>query len=405
MTPRKILIITNRIPYPLNDGGNMAMSAMINGYHEAGWSVMLLAMNTSRHYVPLTELNGVFDHLYSFQSVDINNDVRFTKILSNLIFSSEPEHAERFYHTSFNDKLIEALTSFRPDVVQFESVYLATYLPAVHEYSCAITVLRIHNIEYQIWMGLASREKNVIRKWYLDSLTVRVRNFEREAWKAFDLLLPITEKDANLIVRLEDTKALIVAPFGIDREKIVSSENEKWVGYHIGAMDWLANSQVIKWFLKKAWPRIHKALPEFEFFFAGRNMPDEFTKMHLAGVHCIPDVADANAFIADKKILIVPLWSSGGIRVKILEAMAAGKVVITTRQGIKGITAMPGEHYLAADNTDQFVQTVKWCIGNKTEAARIGQKAQQLIREKYVQSDIMKNIVNELTMMLRDMDN
>lgn len=400
MSQRKILIITNRIPFPLNDGGNLAMNAMINGYQEAGWSVFLLAMNTSRHFVPDNEITSVFSHLHGFRTVSVNNDVKLTKIIRNFLLSNEPEHAERFYSPVFLEQLLSVLDDFKPDVVQFESVFLATYLAAVMEHSGALTVLRIHNIEYQIWMGLARQEKNMIKRWYLENLTVRVRNFEREAWKAFDLLLPITEKDANQITLLEDTKALVVAPFGIDPSGIASSANEKWCGYHIGAMDWMANKEGVRWFLKRAWPRIHKAVPDFEFYFAGRNMPEEFCKMHVSGVHCVAEVPDAQAFISDKKILIVPLWSSGGIRVKILEAMAAGKVVITTKQGIKGIDARSGEHYIAANNSEQFVHAIKWCMEHKKEAERLCENARALIREKYDQKFIMSTIATELDILL-----
>src|ERR1019366_6531487 len=129
----------------------------------------------------------------------------------------------------------------------------------------------------------------------------------------------------------------------------------------------------------KAWKRVHRAAPKFEFYFAGRNMPAEFKRIKMSGVYCLDEVPDAADFIADKKILIVPLWSGGGIRVKILEAMAAGKVVITTRKGIKGIEVKPGDHYLLANNSEEFAKAVKWCMENKEVAERMAQNARKVI--------------------------
>jgi glycosyltransferase involved in cell wall biosynthesis len=129
-------------------------------------------------------------------------------------------------------------------------------------------------------------------------------------------------------------------------------------------------------------------------------MPEEFKKMNIAGVHCLAEVPDAESFIADKKVLIVPLWSGGGIRVKILEAMAAGKVVITTTYGIKGIEARPGVHYLLARKPDDFVRAVKWCLNNKPEATAMAHKAQELIREHYESGKVMKRIINEIELLL-----
>ncbi len=401
MAERKILIVTNRVPYPLKDGGNIARNAMIEGYHSAGWQVFLLSMNTSRHYIPHDHLDKLFTQLYRFQWVDVDNRLRWPQILSNFVFSRQPEHAVRFYSNEFRRTLVDALTTFKPDVVQVESVYLSTYLPEIRKHSAAVTVLRLHNIEYQIWQGLIKKQ-GILKKMYFSSLTERIRNFERAAWRQYDLLLPITEKDANLVNRLEPVRHMVVAPFSVDFTKIKKpAQKERWVGYHIGAMDWIANRDGIRWFLNNAWPGIHKAVPSFEFYFAGRKMPREFTDMSIDGVHCLDEVPNAEEFISDKKILIVPLWSGGGIRVKILEAMAAGKIVITTRVGIKGIEAQTGEHYLLARNAEDFATCVKWCFDNKVAAEQMAQKASMLIQEKYEQRTVMNKVLQEIDTILQ----
>jgi polysaccharide biosynthesis protein PslH len=401
MSERKILIVTNRVPYPLKDGGNLAMQAMIEGYYRSGWQVYLLAMNTSRHHVGHDQLQKLFTHLYAFEWVDIDNKLKTLDILKNYLFSTQPEHARRFYSEVFKEKLKEILTTFKPQVVQMESVYLSTYLPTVKKYSYALTVLRMHNVEYQVWQGVATKTRNHLKQLYLNSLTERIRNFERDAWKQYDLLLPITEKDSYLVTRLEDVNDMIIAPFSIDTTLIrPNPANERWVGYHIGAMDWLPNQDAINWFLSKAWPKVHSAAPKFEFYFAGRHMPKEFTRMNIPGVHCVEEVADAHQFIADKKILIVPLWSGGGVRVKILEAMAAGKIVITTSKGIKGIDAKPGEHFLLAQKPEDFARSVKWCLDNKQLAEEMAQNAYHLVKERYDYNKVIKTVIDEVELLL-----
>lgn len=401
MQQRKILIITNRVPYPLKDGGNLAMHAMIEGYYKAGWQVFLLSMNTSRHHIAHNALERLFTHLYAFEWVDVDNRLKSIDILKNFLFSKQPEHARRFLSESFREKLTGILVSFKPEVIQVESVYLTTYMPEIKRHTDALTILRLHNIEYQIWQGLAKKQRNPFKKFYFDNLTRRVRNFERDAWKQYNLLLAITEKDSYVVQRLEEMANVVVAPFGIDMQKIQpSTGKERWVGYHIGAMDWIANQSSMRWFLNHAWPLVHKALPRFEFYFAGRKMPDEFKKMHLNGVYCLDEVPSAEEFIADKKILIVPLLSGGGIRVKILEAMAAGKVVISTSTGIKGIDVKPGEHYLRVHRPEDFVKSIKWCLNNKEAAENMAQKARTLISEKYENSKVMKKIIDEIELLL-----
>ena len=401
MIPRKILILTNRVPYPLKDGGNLAMNAMIEGYQREGWNVYLLAMNTSRHHIKDEELTKIYKQLYRFDWVDVDNHLKWHSVLKNFVFSREPEHAVRFYDEAYRTKLREILADFKPDVVQIESVYLSTYLSDIHEVGNAVAVLRLHNVEYQIWQGLAGKHKNIIMQYYFGNLATRVRNFERAAWKEYDLLLPITEKDASIVNRLENVKRMIVAPFSIDTSKIKPGGNERWVGYHIGAMDWIANRAGVKWFIEKAWPQVQKAVPGFEFYFAGRKMPDEYRKLNVPGVHCLSEVASAEDFIADKKILIVPLWSGGGIRVKILEAMAASKIVITTPTGIKGIEARNGEHYLQARKPEDFAKVIKWCMDNKELAEKMGANARALIEEKYEQHKVMRDVTDEVEGLLK----
>src|SRR4051812_8286962 len=112
MAQRKILIITNRVPYPLKDGGNLAMNAMIEGYHKSGWQVALLAMNTSRHFIKPEQLEKLFTHLHSFNWVDIDNTLKWTDILRNFFFGKEPEHAQRFYSEDFKAELKDILVAF-----------------------------------------------------------------------------------------------------------------------------------------------------------------------------------------------------------------------------------------------------------------------------------------------------
>ncbi len=400
MHQKRILFLTNRVPYPLKDGGNLAMRTMIDGYIAAGWKVFLLTMNTTRHTVAESVIEKEFAYLDGCVSVSVDNRITLKRMFVNHFFSREPEHVSRFYTQEYADKLEEVLQQFKPDVIQVESVYLTSYLPRIRGLSNAVLVLRMHNVEYQIWQGMAGKTKNVLKAAYLERLAERIRNYERNAWHDYDLLLTITERDAGLVYRLEDSANLIVAPFGINTSGISMADNEQWVGYHIGAMDWLPNQQGMRWFLHKVWPGIRKMCPTFQFHFAGRGMSADFMNTKLKGVHCEGEVEDADKFINDKKILIVPLLSGGGIRVKILEAMARGKVVITTSKGIKGIEAKPDEHYLRAGSPDEFAKCVKWCLENKAKAEKLAENARQLILEKYEQDTVMQQVIAALDPLL-----
>ncbi|HRO41700.1 MAG TPA: glycosyltransferase [Flavipsychrobacter sp.] len=396
MATHRILIITNRVPYPLNDGGSIAMYAMIEGYHKLGWEVLLFSMNTSRHYVGLESLPEFYTQI-KFQTFDINTDVKVVPTLMNFFLSRKPNHADRFYEKGFASKLEKIIDDFEPEIIQLESVYLATYLPVIKEATKAKIAIRLHNIEYQIWERLAN-EATSFRKFYLRDLCSRIKKFELNAWQSADVLIAITETDAALVKNLVSGKEIITVPFGINTKSIKPSQQpEKWIGYHIGAMDWMPNVEAITWFLENVWSDLHKELPDFEFHFAGRNMPGSFEKYERDGVTCSGEVADASAFIADKKMLLVPLRSGGGIRVKILEALTAGKLVISTSIGMQGIDgAVPGKHFLLAEEKADFIRQIKWAVNKKDQAQQIANAGSVLVQREYDQESIMRKLTKRM---------
>jgi len=400
MIKRRILIINNRVSYPLNDGGNLAVHAMIEGYKKAGWEVAVLAMNTTRHHVAESVLKNLYTDIHSFETVDVDNSIRPLPMLKNFLLTSEPHHVKRFQSASFAQKLEKALRDFDPHVVQVESIYLTGYVNLIREVCNAKVVLRLHNIENHIWQRFALEKKN-LQQFYFNNLAKRVRHFEHSAWDKYDLLLPITAKDANVVKRHVDQDKIYVVPYGIDTSKIHSCADEKWEGYHIGAMDWVPNSEAIKWFLNKVWPYVHNLAPDFKFYFAGRNMPSSFRHLHIPNVICAGEVPDANAFIADKKILILPLRSGGGIRIKALEAMAAGKIVISTDQGMQGIDAVAGEHYIAANEPKEFAKAINWCRIYRKESQEIAENGAGLVRSKYDINLIMEGLVSKMNELLQ----
>ncbi len=393
MAARRILILTNRIPYPLNDGGNLAMHAMIENYRSAGWEVALLAMNTSRHWVDKATLDSIYTNIHSFETVEIDNEINSAGVLKNLLFSSKPNHAERFYHKAYEQKLLQTIDKFEPDIIQLESVFLTTYLPAVKKASKAFKILRMHNVEHQIWERLAAETGNLVKKAYLKNLAARVKQFEQDAWQTFDLLLPITQVDASVVAATGITVPCHVTPFGIDTAEVATTYfTGKLNTYHIGAMDWLPNAEGIKWFLTSIWPAVHKQHPDAAFYYAGRNMPASFMQWQLDGAHCVGEVPDADAFIADKQVLIVPLQAGGGIRIKVLEAMAAGKLVISTAVGMQGIEATSGTEYIAADTIADFIAALGKIYDNPAIAGRIAINASKLVKEKYDAGIIAANL-------------
>src|SRR5690606_30228937 len=139
--------------------------------------------------------------------------------------------------------------------------------------------------------------KNPLKKAYLKNLAGRIERYEEEWWPQYDLLLPITDSDAQVIQERLSKQPMLTAPFGINTANIPVKKKEYWHGYHIGAMDWLPNQEAVRWFVKEVWPELRIQVPDFSFYYAGRNMPDEFYHYATMGVHCEGEVDNAQEFI------------------------------------------------------------------------------------------------------------
>ncbi|MES2480036.1 MAG: glycosyltransferase family 4 protein [Bacteroidota bacterium] len=390
-----ILIVCNRVPFPLKDGGALAMFAMINGWHKLGWQVHVLTMNTSRHRISADQLPELFRQIESFEMVDVDTEIRLIPTLKNFIFSKKPQHAERFYFKHFEEKLMDAIKKINPQVIQLESIYLQEYSTAIHNHSEALLIQRLHNIEAELWQRLAEETNNIFKQFYLRNLSKRIGNYEKSVWDNCDALIAITNADESYIRNTDCSTKMVTIPFGIELSDIQETTDVPGCEtYHIGAMDWQPNIEAMEWMRDEIVPAILKQIPKFSFQFAGRNMPDAFKQNKEESFFCAGEVKDAAAFMEDKKVLIVPLRSGSGIRIKTLEAMAAGKIVISTSVGIQGIEALDKIHFLKVDTAAEFASAIDWCMHNRQAALTIAANAQQLISEKYNQNVLMKRLAD-----------
>lgn len=392
MNRNAVLIVCNRVPYPLKDGGALAMYAMIEGWHQLGKEVHVLAMNTSRHRVQVAGLPPLFRSIASFTMTETDNDIRWSRVLKNLFLSDKPEHAQRFYNAAFAADLLRLCEKVQPAIVQLESIYLHEYVPAVRAQFPEIRVIqRLHNIEGEIWSRLAAQTQNPWKRAYLKNLSERITRYEERVWRESDLLLPITGKDASVIHASAVHTPQCVIPYGMQvSESGFSFPEEGLQAYHIGAMDWKPNEAAMDWMQQEIVPAVLRVLPAFRFSFAGRNMPERFLSARADSFCCYGEVPDAAAFIADKQILIVPLRSGSGLRVKTLEAMAAGKLVVSTSVGIQGIDALEDIHFLRADTAAEFAEKIAWAYAHPRHAMKIARNAFELVKAHHHGPELMK---------------
>lgn len=390
----QVLLLTNRIPYPLHDGGNLAVHQMMTSLIEAGVSVSLLSMNTSKHFVNIEQLPKIYEQLSIFEHVFIDNAVTKIGAFKNL-FTNKSYNIDRFISSAFNDRLLSILSNHSFDIIQFEGLFVTPYLSTIRAHSKAKIIYRQHNVEYIIWERLAQQSTQLIKKSYLKLLASRMKSYELSMLNKYDALLAISNTDAEQYESLGCKLPMYTYGYGLkaDQYPFCPLITTPLSIYHIGAMDWLPNQEGIDWFLQKVWSKVIEQKEDIQLFLAGRNMPDSYFAYQNEQTHIVGEVPDAVAFEEDKSILIVPILSGGGIRIKILQAMAMGKTVITTSIGLQGINAVHNQHLIVADTATEFINALLSLPKNPTQILEIGKAAKQLMSTVYEEKDMTKRLL------------
>lgn len=358
---------------------------LTRGFSLLGHQVTILAMNTVKHNITLVEIPESVKELAEFKLVNVAARISPVSALLNLVFSNKPYNATRFISDTFAQELKKILQENEFDVVQIEGLYVCPYIPVIRANSKAKIIYRAHNIEHEIWSRTAIMAHG-FEKYYLRNMSKRIKKFEIQTLNKYDLLVPITGRDEAILDKLGNKKPSHVSQTGIDSSVLIpNSKNLKHPTlFHIGSLEWSPNQEGLIWFFENCWDAIRERYPDLQFYVAGRNAPPWFQKLlNLPNVVFKGEVADAYEFINSKSIMVVPLFSGSGMRIKIIEGMALGKPIVTTPVGTEGISTTSGENIIVVTNVEGFVQSISDLIENREYFDKISKNAIEYIHENF----------------------
>jgi len=374
----KILQLCHKPPMPAVDGGCIAMNNITQGLIAAGHKVKIITIFTHKHnffpenmskeYLDNTEIEGVY----------VDTRLNIVDAYSS-IMTSDSYHVDRFFSTDFDIKLTRVLKQENFDIVHLESLFMTPYIGTIRRLSKAKIVLRSHNLEFVIWEKIAKGTSNIFKKLYILYLSRKLRNYELKLLNEVSGVATISEEDKKRFIGLGTLKPITTIPFGIDLHDYHSKVNEmpELALFHLGAMDWSPNLEGIQWFLKEVWPRVVSSRPNLKLYLAGRSMPADFVTGRWINVEVLGEVEDSKEFISSKAVMIVPLLSAGGIRVKIIEGLALGKAILSTSIGAEGIDSVNGEQLLIADTANEWVRSIDRIFEDKDLIKQLGERGKR----------------------------
>ncbi len=392
----KILQLCKKFPFPLRDGESLAVTYLAKALDQMGCEVTLLAMNTTKHPVDVSQIRNQLPHYHSVHHTILDNEVKPLHAFLNL-FSSDSYNISRFDNADFSLKLKALLSEGSYDIVQLESLYLAPYIGIIRSYSNAKIVLRAHNVEHEIWERMSANEMVALRRWYFEYSARKLKKYEIDQLKLIDFLLPISKVDLRKFQDLGYRGRCLATPIGLDVKQFgfeqVAAEPPKAISF-IGSLDWMPNIEGLGWFLDEVWPNLRTVFPKMKLHIAGRNCPEWIRNRKGQNIVVHGEVEDSGVFLSKYPVSVVPLLSGSGMRAKIIEAMALGRVVITTKIGLEGIAAREKEEVLVADSVSGFVRAFQFCHRHYKHLPTMSRQARELIEQRFDHLAIARKLLS-----------
>jgi polysaccharide biosynthesis protein PslH len=401
----KILQLVKKVPYPLKDAEAIAVQNISRALVDMGCEIDLLFMNPSRQPFHGDLPAEGFGHYRRVQKIEVDNRIKPLDAFLNL-FTSKSYHVQRFESKPYGKTLLEWLQAEPYDVVLLETLFTTPYVELIRKHSKALIVQRSLNVEHEIWQRMAANAAFGPKKWYLNLLAQRLKKYELAHLNDYDLMAAISTRDLAQFHDFGLKKPWMVLPVALDPADYRPDwESLKMQPFHlgfIGSLDWRPNLEGLDWFLGNIWPALHQQFPELEFRAAGRYMPERILDLTVPGFKALGEVEDAHAFVNAQALMVSPLLSGSGLRVKILESMALGRVVLTTRMALEGIEAKDYEEVLIADEIDEWIEKIAWLRKNPEHALKIGQNARRWVEHNVDRKVLMGQLLEKIKELKRE---
>ena len=275
-------------------------------------------------------------------------------------------------------------------VSQFDVVICDFLAPAVNvprDLNCA-TVLFQHNVEAMIWKRHYEVQTNPARKAYLYRQWRKMVEFEAATCPRFDSVVAVSREDREQMEREYHVKNVYDVPTGVDTAFFRPSGTREPKAHNLvftGSMDWLPNEDAIRYFTEQIMPRIKYSLPDVTLTVVGRNPYPGLVELSKRGPSVIVTgrVEDVRPYMEEATIYLVPLRIGGGTRLKIYEAMAMEKAIVSTSIGAEGLPVTNGEEIVLVDTPESFSEAVVKLLKDQTLADVIGQRAAARVRKEF----------------------
>lgn len=383
-----VLWLSHMVPYPPK-GGSLQRSFNLIRQLAARHDVHLLAFNQKAILPTATQveesrlaLSKFCRHVEILESpAEASTFSRNRLLLANLVrsgpYSIDLLATPRMHaaiHRTCNDVAIDLIHCDAVELAQF-----AFSTPPVRR------ALNHHNVESLLLQRRSERVGNPAERFYFQLQSRKLRKYEASVMPRFDLNVSVSEPDRDDLLAIAPQAKVEVVPNGVDLEYFRNPGTPIRAGelVFMGGMTWFPNRDAVTFFIESVWPRIQAELPSAHLTLIGRR-PEAIAS--LTGdpqISSLGFVDDIRQHVAQAEVVIIPIRVGGGTRLKILDAFACGKAIVTTRVGCEGLAVTDGVHLLMADRAEDFAGAVLRVCRDPELRDTLGRNARRLAEEKY----------------------
>jgi len=378
----KILLLTQVLPYPPDSGPKVKTWNVIK-YLSRNHEVTLVSFVRGDQRAEIEQLKK---YCVAVHTVPMKRGVmRDLRALTESLLSGQPWILVRDRRKAMFDQIERLTRETKFDFVHADQLNMAQYaeqVPGVRK------VLDAHNALWLLYrrlvekLGMGAEKLIYSRDWRL------LKRYEGRICQEFDALLAVSDEDRGALEEAAGPlKNLVVTPITVDCDEVEVVQRHADADHilHIGTMFWAPNVDGILWFAREIYPLIQANRPDVMFDVVGARPPAEVQALSQedASIHVTGYVTDPAEYLRMAGVMIVPLRAGGGMRVKILNAMAQGLPIVTTTLGCEGISVEPGRDVLIADTPADFAQAVLSLLSQPELAQKLGENGRKLIETTY----------------------
>lgn len=382
----RVLWLKTELLHPVDKGGK------IRTYH------MLKEMKREHHITYLTLDDGAsgpeareLAHEYCHELVTVPHRTRakfsagfYAELATNLI-SPLPYFMKKYESAEMRRQTIELARGGNYDVLVCDFLVPDINVPA--KLDCP-AVLFQHNVEAMIWKRHYEVQKHPLKKAYLFDQWRKTRAYERRACRRYDYVVAVSHEDAEVMRREYDIANVDDVPTGVDTQYFRHTGTEAKEPYNMvftGSMDWLPNEDAIRYFTEQILPRVKEQVPQATLTVVGRNPYPSLLELSRRDPSVIVTgrVDDVRPYMERAAAYVIPLRIGGGTRLKVYEAMAMEKPIVSTTVGAEGLPVRDGAELLFADTPNAFAAAVVKVLKDEALGRRLGGEAARTVREKF----------------------